>query len=132
MTGETAQSLQAVSQAGFFSLQNQHHQMSFPGSGIGDPGPSSHPRGPPNLGQLSAIAAAAGQTPSAPPHTQDGDALSDTDVGEKPLSTPQSGPTTSGRSRASRNAAMGTDEWTRQRKDNHVGILNEVMQYPAN
>jgi bHLH factor len=78
MTGETAQSLQAVSQAGFFPIQNQHHQMPFPGPGIGDPGPSSHPRGPPNLGQLSAIAAAAGQTPPAPPHTQDGgEALSE-------------------------------------------------------
>ncbi|KAJ8592242.1 hypothetical protein M405DRAFT_872998 [Rhizopogon salebrosus TDB-379] len=122
MTGETAQSLQAVSQAGFFPIQNQHHQMPFPGPGIGDPGPSSHPRGPPNLGQLSAIAAAAGQTPPALPHTQDGgEALSDTDVGEKSPSAPQ-GPAASGRSRASRSAAMGTDEWTRQRKDNHKEV----------
>lgn len=118
MTGETAQSLQAVSQAGFF----HQHQMPFPAPGIGDPGPSSHPRGPPNLGQLSAIAAAAGQTPPVP-HTQDGgEDLSDTDGGEKPSIAPQSGPATSGRSRASRSAAMGTDEWTRQRKDNHVSI----------
>ncbi|OAX40993.1 hypothetical protein K503DRAFT_713568 [Rhizopogon vinicolor AM-OR11-026] len=121
MTGETAQSLQAVSQAGFFPIQSQH-QMPFPGPGIGDPGPSSHPRGPPNLGQLSAIAAAAGQTPPAPPHTHDGgEAMSDTDM-EKPQTTPQPGPATSGRSRASRSAAMGTDEWTRQRKDNHKEV----------
>src|SRR6267154_5199804 len=123
MTGEAAQSLQALAQAGLFPLQNQH-QIPFPGQpGFGDPGPSSHPRGPPNLGQLSALAAAAGQTPPAPPHTQEaGDALSDTDIGEKP---PQLAPATAGRSRAARSAAMGTDEWTRQRKDNHVGIFDE-------
>lgn len=126
MTGEAAQSLQALAQAGLFPLQNQHqlqHPIPFPG----DPGPSSHPRGPPNLGHLSAAAAAAGHTPPASQHTQDGgDALSDTDIGEQPSSTaPQPPSGTTGRSRAARNAAMGTDEWTRQRKDNHVGVFDE-------
>lgn len=123
MTGEAAQSLQALAQAGLFPLQNQHqlqHPIPFPG----DPGPSSHPRGPPNLGHLSAVAAAAGQTSPAAPHTQDGgEALSDTDIGEQPPSTaPQPASGTTGRSRAARSAAMGTDEWTRQRKDNHKEV----------
>lgn len=123
MTGEAAQSLQALAQAGLFPLQNQHqlqHPIPFPG----DPGPSSHPRGPPNLGHLSAAAAAAGHTPPASQHTQDGgDALSDTDIGEQPPSTaPQPPSGTTGRSRAARSAAMGTDEWTRQRKDNHKEV----------
>lgn len=87
--------------------------------GIGDPGPSSHPRGPPNLGQLSAAAAAAGQTPPIPtgPLGQEGeDANGDGDDSDKPK-----GGSGSGRTRGNRPAAMGTDEWARQRKDNHVG-----------
>lgn len=90
--------------------------------GIGDPGPSSHPRGPPNLGQLSAAAAAAVQTaaiPTGPPGQEDEDPKKDFDDGDKSKAAPTSG-TGSGRTRGNRTAAMGTDEWARQRKDNHV------------
>lgn len=89
--------------------------------GIADPGPSSHPRGPPNLGQLSAAAAAAVQTPAMPPPpVQDSDEANiDSDDPDK-LKTVSTSGTGSGRTRGNRTAAMGTDEWARQRKDNHV------------
>lgn len=90
--------------------------------GIGDPGPSSHPRGPPNLGQLSAAAAAAVHTttiPTGPPDQEGEEPKKDSDDGDKAKGAPTSG-TGSGRTRGNRTAAMGTDEWARQRKDNHV------------
>ncbi|KIJ60896.1 hypothetical protein HYDPIDRAFT_116574 [Hydnomerulius pinastri MD-312] len=92
--------------------------------GLGDPGPSSHPRGPPNLGQLSAAAAAAVQTPqisSGPPGEEGEDVQNEGEEGEKPKSPSTSG-TGTGRTRGNRSAAMGTDEWTRQRKDNHKEV----------
>lgn len=36
---------------------------------------------------------------------------------------PTGTPNSAGRSRGRGGAAMGSDEWTRQRKDNHVGIF---------
>lgn len=138
---DAAQSLQALAQ-GLFPIQttNQHqiphatHQLPVPHTnfpahppgqgmpGMGDPGPSSHPRGPPNLGQLSAAAAAAVQTtaiPTGPPVQEGEDAKGDSDDGEK-LKAGSSSGTGSARTRGNRTAAMGTDEWARQRKDNHV------------
>ena len=78
--------------------------------GIGDPGPSSHPRGPPNLGQLSAVAAAAGQTPAIPagPPVQEGEDIDKDTDDDKPKTASASG--ASGRTRGNRPAAMGTDE----------------------
>lgn len=145
---EIIQQLQAVAQ-GLYSIQsaNQHQiphaaipvpPTAFathpPGQGmpgIGDPGPSSHPRGPPNLGQLSAAAAAAVvQTPTIPPGPpiQEGDEENKDDDGEKAQVTSMSGGG-SGRTRGNRTAAMGTDEWARQRKDNHVrySLYNLVL-----
>lgn len=137
---DLAQQLQAITQ-GLYSIQsaNQHQigphgtipvpHTAFPPHppgqgipGIGDPGPSSHPRGPPNLGQLSAAAAAAVQTPAMPPGPpvqEDEEANKDSDDGDKSKGASTSG-TGSGRTRGNRTAAMGTDEWARQRKDNHV------------
>ncbi|KAH0834094.1 hypothetical protein J3R83DRAFT_11379 [Lanmaoa asiatica] len=140
---DPAQSLQALAQ-GLFPIQsaNQHqiphatHQLPVPHTtfpahppgqgmpGIGDPGPSSHPRGPPNLGQLSAAAAAVVQSPAIPtgPPVPDGDeANKDSDDGDKPKGASTSG-AGSGRTRGNRTAAMGTDEWARQRKDNHKEV----------
>jgi hypothetical protein len=99
-----------------------------------DPGPSSHPRGPPNLGQL---ANAASQNPGlmgSPPlsavraqETEEGG--SDDDIGN----TSGGGGTTSATGRGAgnatggttsrrggRSATMGSDEWSRMRKDNHA------------
>ncbi|KAF8125645.1 hypothetical protein EV363DRAFT_1434665 [Boletus edulis] len=133
---EVTQQLHAITQ-GLFGIQSpgQHqiphaaHQIPVPHTaftpgqgipGLGDPGPSSHPRGPPNLGQLSAAAAAAVPTPEMDPGplVQDGEETSkESDDPDKPK-----GASTSGRSRGNRNAAMGTDEWARQRKDNHKEV----------
>lgn len=122
---DAAQSLQALAQGLF---PNPHPILAVPPSpfpphppGIGDPGPSSHPRGPPNLGQLSAAAAAAviqtPQIPTGPPDQEDEDPNKPDDPDKPKGSSSGSG---SGRTRGNRPAAMGTDEWARQRKDNHV------------
>lgn len=124
--------------------------------GINDPGPSSHPRGPPNLGQLSAVALQAapaplvpGQlSPHPPPPTQqpqhhpipqdDEGGTEDEAVGVAgPKDGPQAGTSAAGSTstasaasaggrRGARSAAMGSDEWARQRKDNHVGEIMNV------
>ncbi|TFK29137.1 hypothetical protein FA15DRAFT_664454 [Coprinopsis marcescibilis] len=113
--------------------------------GISDPGPSSHPRGPPNLGQLSAVALQAapalqqqGQSQpqqdmpkspmlpvNPPPPTMSADAVnahasSSSSDGQSASGGP-GGPSASG-GRRGRNPAIGTDEWTRQRKDNHKEV----------
>lgn len=99
-----------------------------------DPGPSSHPRGPPNLGQLSAAASAIQGGPQGQAsRAQDGDERKENgsvegnasgsgegegDGQDKPNSSSKSG----GGRRGGRSATMTNDEWTRQRKDNHVGF----------
>jgi bHLH factor len=93
--------------------------------GIDDPGPSSHPRGPPNLGQLSAVAMQA--APVIIQQHQDDDVPDqgqnvDREDSDSP-SAPGAGTTanTGGR-RSARSTTMGSDEWTRQRKDNHKEV----------
>jgi len=114
-----------------FPLQKQqppptpvHSQQVLALLALAEPGPSSHPNGPPNLGQLSALAAAAGGSSAMPvPDTQG--RLSDSPksgVGDGPKSAdsiPSAPPT---RSRGARSANMGSDEWARQRKDNHKEV----------
>ena len=141
---EVAQQLQAMflQNAGQHPMPHAPHQMAVPHPaftapppgqgipGIGDPGPSSHPRGPPNLGQLSAAAAAAVQTPAmppVPPVPEGEEASQETDDPDKPKAASTSG-TGSGRTRGNRNAAMGSDEWARQRKDNHVRLFGFVTR----
>jgi hypothetical protein len=85
--------------------------------GINDPGPSSHPRGPPNLEQLSAVAIQAASAKKQQSRTEDG--VPKTDGSESPAAA---GTATASAGRK-RNVALGTDEWTRQRKDNHVSVL---------
>ncbi|KAI0702831.1 hypothetical protein C8T65DRAFT_728390 [Cerioporus squamosus] len=101
-----------------------------------EPGPSSHPRGPPNLGQLSAVAsaiqatvhqaqqaaaAAAAAPPDARAQSHDGTSPQPPDSpsqegGEKPASGKGTG------RRGGRSAAMSNDEWARIRKDNHKEV----------
>jgi hypothetical protein len=91
--------------------------------GINDPGPSSHPRGPPNLEQLSAVAMQAApvkQQPQQPPRPEDG--VPEPDGSESPAGAGASTASAGGR-RSARSATMGTDEWSRLRKDNHVSVL---------
>ncbi|KAF9261994.1 hypothetical protein L218DRAFT_453052 [Marasmius fiardii PR-910] len=104
----------------------------FPPGFPGEPGPNSHPRGPPNLGQLSA--AVAMQAPPPPPGQQPPAGVgkpSDDDDGDlsdgkgksdgSPNATPA--PTSGAGRRGGRNgAAMGSDEWARMRKDNHKEV----------
>ena len=90
--------------------------------GINDPGPSSHPRGPPNLEQLSAVAmqAAPVKQQAQPPRPEDG--VPEQDGSQSPAGAGTNTSSAGGR-RSARSATMGTDEWSRQRKDNHVSIL---------
>ncbi len=125
-----------------------HYQSAAPGiPGINDPGPSSHPRGPPNLGQLSAVATMQaapsqqqvqqvqqqqqqqGLPPPGGSHADDGGADGNMSSGSpsgKEGGEGEGGQASasapSGGRRGGRTAAMGSDEWSRQRKDNHVRI----------
>ena len=97
-----------------------------------EPGPSSHPRGPPNLGQLSAVAsaiqatvhqaqqaaAAAAAADAHPPSQDDTSPQSPDSPSQDGTDKPASGK--SGGRRGGRSAAMSNDEWARIRKDNHV------------
>ena len=113
----------------------QHQLGPFPGS---DPGPSTHPRGPPNLNQMSVVPPPQGmpQNPvpggqrrlrTPPAHRTPGSDGSPGDIGDNtgiegegiaPPSPHEGVP--SGRNRGGRAAGMSNDEWARQRKDNHV------------
>ncbi|KAL1746584.1 hypothetical protein HDZ31DRAFT_62024 [Schizophyllum fasciatum] len=104
---------------------NQQSQMQVPYPGVGDPGPSTHPRGPPNLTQLAtanlaATLAARPTNGNLPTATVPGPTTVDSPT-EETSQAPNSTGSASGR-RTGRNPAMGTDEWTRQRKDNHKEV----------
>ena len=90
--------------------------------GINDPGPSSHPRGPPNLEQLSAVAMQAAPVKQQPQPPRPEDGVPEQDGSQSPAGVGTTTASAGGR-RTSRSAAMGTDEWSRQRKDNHVSVL---------
>ncbi|KAN0129447.1 Psilocybin cluster transcription regulator [Lactarius tabidus] len=114
-----------------FPLQKQqppptsvHSQQALALLALAEPGPSSHPNGPPNLGQLSALAAAAGGSGAMPVPDSQG-RLSDSPksgVGDAPLSADSIPSAPAPRSRGARSANMGSDEWARQRKDNHKEV----------
>jgi transcriptional regulator CBF1 len=130
-SADAAHTLSNLSQANFSSSHQlpQHTHLThaqtqgnpFP---HGEPGPSSHPRGPPNLGDLSALASQSQPIPAtrAQPLMQDMDdgASDDSHEMKEPKASPPA--TTTGK-RGGRSATMGSEEWTRQRKDNHVSLL---------
>lgn len=140
---DAAQTLSNLSQGASFPIQFQGHQVpqhqvqthgqplqhGLPMPTMSEPGPSSHPRGPPNLGQLSALAIQA-QSMAAPRNGEsgprEGEDGGDGDEGNQmnDQSGSPSGPTNSaGGRRGGRNsAAIGSDEWARQRKDNHKEV----------
>jgi len=95
---------------------SSHHQLS-------DPGPSSHPRGPPNLGQ--AISSGSLRTP---PMSSARTPVSDESPGDAEgqsndiHGSPTNSNSGSGRTRSGRGANMSNDEWARQRKDNHKEV----------
>ena len=120
---DAAQTLSNLSQnSQFAALAQAQAQPGTSGPNQSNPfdaGPSSHPRGPPNLGQLSALAS------QSPPLSggrvksqQEGDDMGEDDETKAGSQVnPQPGSKRGGRS-----ATMGSEEWTRQRKDNHVGF----------
>lgn len=101
-----------------------HSQQALALLSLAEPGPSSHPNGPPNLGQLSALAAAAGGSSAVPvPETQAraSEGVKSAGAVEAPKGAETaSAPPAPTRTRGARSANMGSDEWARQRKDNHV------------
>ena len=138
---DAAQTLSNLSQAPFGQQLPVHYAAGASGGGlpgINDPGPSSHPRGPPNLGQLSAVAMQAapvsvppsqgqpgrpeeGAAPGSQVPNAAGPSTGATEAaGQANTSTQTASNTSTGSRRGANRAAMGTDEWTRQRKDNHV------------
>ncbi|KAJ6556894.1 hypothetical protein B0H10DRAFT_2121887 [Mycena sp. CBHHK59/15] len=102
---------------------------------VSDPGPSSHPHGPPNLGHLAhgqvphpqnVNMLGTGGMPNPPPpqpQSQDDDDDGDEYV-DKPEATETTArkPTGAGKGRGRGGATMGSDEWSRQRKDNHKEV----------
>jgi hypothetical protein len=97
-----------------------HSQQALALLSLAEPGPSSHPNGPPNLGHLSALAAAAGGSSAVPVPdslTRSSDVKPVAGEAAKESSPSSATPT---RTRGARSANMGSDEWARQRKDNHV------------
>lgn len=130
---DAAHTLSNLSQTPF-SASGQHP---YPGTapGINDPGPSSHPRGPPNLGQLSALAMnASPATPSTAaanavqPHeleeeSEDGRAVAGGPPNDATAVSVSVAPTpATATRRGARSATMGSDEWSRLRKDNHKEV----------
>lgn len=88
---------------------------------MNDPGPSSHPRGPPNLGQSLPIIPMHGSSQEMEEGASDGeDGANSASGGAGPSNGNGGSSNTGGKPRASRAATMGSDEWSRQRKDNHV------------
>jgi len=100
---------------------------------VSDPGPSSHPHGPPNLGHLAqggmpqnVNMLGTGGMPNPPPPAPSGDDGEDGDDGEyvdkpEPTEAPPR-KSTGGGKRGRGGATMGSDEWSRQRKDNHKEV----------
>ncbi len=136
---DAAQTLSNLAQAPYAQQLPVHYPTPGGLPGINDPGPSSHPRGPPNLGQLSAVAMQAAPVQPQPPQQgqlppgrpEDGapggnlaqNAPGASTEGTAQPTTPNqvsSGSASTGGRRGANRAAIGTDEWTRQRKDNHV------------
>ncbi|KAF8970717.1 hypothetical protein BDZ97DRAFT_1790677 [Flammula alnicola] len=136
---DAAQTLSNLAQAPPpFGTLPVHYQPSAPGlPGINDPGPSSHPRGPPNLGQLSAVAMQAApvnvqhQNQQQPVRQEDGNADQNQNAsadspsakeGDGSNDPNQTNTGSTGGRRGGRSATMGSDEWSRQRKDNHKEV----------
>ncbi|KAJ6578824.1 hypothetical protein DFH09DRAFT_348272 [Mycena vulgaris] len=108
-------------------------QFSSGGTGPGgfrvsDPGPSSHPHGPPNLGHLANVnMLGSGGMPNPPPPAapgQDDDEGDDGEYVDKPDASenPPRKASGAGKGRGRGGATMGSDEWSRQRKDNHKEV----------
>lgn len=121
---DAAQALSNLSQTPFGAVHYQATAGAGGLPGINDPGPSSHPRGPPNLGQLSAVAMQAAPVQQPPPQQvgRPDEGSVDADPGEAAQAGPSQSANTSTGRRGTNRASMGSDEWTRLRKDNHKEV----------
>lgn len=123
MQGDAKDSDAAQTLANFHQVQAQ--QSGAPQGNPFEAGPSSHPRGPPNLG-LGQLSALASQSPPLPQHQQgdgqDGGSDGGDDGDFKDGLEGSTEATSAGGRKSGRNATMGSEEWTRQRKDNHKEV----------
>jgi len=122
---DAAQTLSNLAQ--YQAANGGNPQLPQPYPGLGDPGPSSHPRGPPDLGHLAGVAVQALPARVGAPQEEGANVNEDGDATQAAASAPPKegagAPTSAGgRSRGRGGAAMGSDEWTRQRKDNHKEV----------
>lgn len=124
-----AEALSNLSQSTFGHPMSQIPMHTFQvHPGLSEPGPSTHPNGPPNLGlsmssgpngSASTIRSGEGEDSTQPTDGQGlaGDSSTQSASGASPDDKPAKG---SGGRRSGRSATMTNDEWARQRKDNHV------------
>jgi len=95
---------------------------------VSDPGPSSHPHGPPPPNLEHIVRAipphANAMPPILPPIVRTSEGDDDGEFVDKPQGEEGSArkATGGGKGRGRGGAAMGSDEWTRQRKDNHKEV----------
>jgi len=125
-----AEALADLSQSSFQSALNSQlpmqHQFQAVLPSAHQPGPASHPNGPPNMGQPPQTSAVRTEVPEGE-QTQplDGDSQqtndSQLDGGDTQDESDKTGKPLSGR-RSGRSATMTNEEWTRQRKDNHKEV----------
>ncbi|KAK6977917.1 BHLH domain-containing protein [Favolaschia claudopus] len=93
---------------------------------VSDPGPSSHPHGPPpplSVPQHGILNIPT--DPNIPPVEEGGDNDDDGEYGDNTAgetSTGRKGSNSSGRGRGRGNPMTGSDEWVRQRKHNHKEV----------
>jgi len=102
-------------------LPNYQHYQPIPGM---EAGPSSHPRGPPNL---TNPLPGGSPTLQAPPsgsatRTEEGQDGEHSDGAGGSQGGDNEKPKSSGGRRNGRSATMSSDEWARQRKDNHKEV----------
>lgn len=89
--------------------------------GMAEPGPSSHPHGPPNFSQSAPLVIRSIPTAFPALHSP----KQEDDEGDDDAEARKFAKSTGGRRRGG-GAAMGSDEWSRQRKDNHVCFLSSL------
>ncbi|KAF7334382.1 hypothetical protein MVEN_02267100 [Mycena venus] len=93
---------------------------------VSDPGPSSHPNGPPSADHLVHVLPPLGMPipPAAPAGAESGDGEDDGEYLDKHdgAETPARKGAGGGKGRGRGGATMGSDEWARQRKDNHKEV----------
>ncbi|THH26386.1 hypothetical protein EUX98_g7803 [Antrodiella citrinella] len=121
-----AEALADLSQSSFQSAINSQlpmqHQFQAVIPPLQQPGPASHPNGPPNMGQPIHTSSIRTEVSDGGEQTQPlDDSQEQMDGGDDQDESDKNSKGLSGR-RSGRNATMTNEEWTRQRKDNHKEV----------